>query len=977
MFFAGALLAKYKLESLRAVILQAAASRTGIQLHLDSVAITGLRGLRADGVVTRVEPSGGPVIQVLVPSVYLYIDVVDLLYGEVSIERLQADDAVICIERSPGQEWFSGDALAAGSGLELRGDQPFRVTGKRCRLELVNIVGPDRQVIEDLEFDAYRLAGSGDIRGSVVGAVGGSTGRRLGIDIQFRSPEDFELRASCDEVSADDVNALFPGKQPLVVSGRARPQLRVSGYPNGTVLLALEGSFEELAVRNQPEFVGPAKGTVTLLGQYDRSRRLLTVTTGKVDSDQIAGTLEGSVMFGKRTPPILDVRFEASRLPMAGFLDILWEGRLDEYGVLECALKEPHEVIIEIKGSAETPAISGRLSAGGADLSFAPKDNKYPRGNLQFGLMEATWDAETKTPKGTFSIVGGSLDHEQSGLAATNITGLLTLDSREVRIAPLNAVIAENSLVGTVSHDLAKRETRISVTGTLQGLENTFLHTAIKDTVLSGAASVKGEATIAANKWTMRAEAEATQLQVDYSWWFRKPAGMGLSGTVEGEFRPRRSGQIRTDMTASGSHIASVVDLVHNGSRWALAKTEALSDVLDIITVGKCLRIPYRVQGTTATEGRYVWQRSQETGRSWKATTECKIDEIVVQAQGAEAPMRLKGATVHAEMNKGTSSTGDLNLKAQQAWMPPIGTLWFVPLRPDPELLKKYPPTERAWKYDLSAASLEVPPWRGEEFKGEAYSNRDSIGLPSFGAKIGNGTLSGRYAKTQSPPQYTTTAKWNAVPATYFIQHLKLPEVFSGPISGEVTYTVTQGSPGALSGEGRFEAKNGRFSADYIFTTLAEQLKGEMGAVPPFLDFSTFSADVQFQDRVVKTPKLLLEYGDAFKMQGAGQFERGGDLNYQLTVKVSPDTAALIPVLRDNFNVQGHRLAKQDIELGFQLTGATDKPKGELAKAPPITVTLMSGALEVTSEAFQVIDAPRKILLDLLRIGGGIMGAAK
>jgi hypothetical protein len=54
--------------------------------------------------------------------------------------------------------------------------------------------------------------------------------------------------------------------------------------------------------------------------------------------------------------------------------------------------------------------------------------------------------------------------------------------------------------------------------------------------------------------------------------------------------------------------------------------------------------------------------------------------------------------------------------------------------------------------------------------------------------------------------------------------------------------------------------------------------------------------------------------------------------------------------------------------------GPLFNPQGELTEAPGLGVTLVSSALELTNDAMRVIDIPRKVLLDLLRIGGGIVG---
>ena len=210
------------------------------------------------------------------------------------------------------------------------------------------------------------------------------------------------------------------------------------------------------------------------------------------------------------------------------------------------------------------------------------------------------------------------------------------------------------------------------------------------------------------------------------------------------------------------------------------------------------------------------------------------------------------------------------------------------------------------------------------------------------------------------------------MPASYFIQHFNFPEVLSGRISGEVAYSLDRDDPGTLTGNGSFEVKDGQFNADLLFS----QLQGEMTALPPSLRFAYIRADVEFEKDLVRTPHLQL-VSEGIKLEGSGRFVRDGDMDYYIKAAISPETASAIPVLRENFNIQGHRIAQQDIELAFNVSGPTFSPSGQLAELPPASVTLVSGALEVTSEAFRVIDVPRRILLDLLRIAGGIVGPPK
>jgi hypothetical protein len=131
-----------------------------------------------------------------------------------------------------------------------------------------------------------------------------------------------------------------------------------------------------------------------------------------------------------------------------------------------------------------------------------------------------------------------------------------------------------------------------------------------------------------------------------------------------------------------------------------------------------------------------------------------------------------------------------------------------------------------------------------------------------------------------------------------------------------------------------------------------------------------------FSNDRVATPDVSL-ISEGLTMNAEGAFVTGGDLDYEVRVSIDPETAARVPALRDNLNLEGHRLAQQDVQLAFHLSGPMIKPRGRLAEAPPVSVTLVTGGLEVVNEAVRVIDTPRKVLMDLLKIGGGIVGAGR
>jgi len=113
------------------------------------------------------------------------------------------------------------------------------------------------------------------------------------------------------------------------------------------------------------------------------------------------------------------------------------------------------------------------------------------------------------------------------------------------------------------------------------------------------------------------------------------------------------------------------------------------------------------------------------------------------------------------------------------------------------------------------------------------------------------------------------------------------------------------------------------------------------------------------------------------KVTGEGVWVMEGDMDYNVNIAVTPDMAEQLPILRDSFNVEGFRMTQRDIELGFHITGPTFSPTGELAGMPPVGVTLVSGAAEMTGEAMKLLDTPRQMLFSIFRIGGGILGATR
>ena len=82
-----------------------------------------------------------------------------------------------------------------------------------------------------------------------------------------------------------------------------------------------------------------------------------------------------------------------------------------------------------------------------------------------------------------------------------------------------------------------------------------------------------------------------------------------------------------------------------------------------------------------------------------------------------------------------------VEVRADEAWMPPLNTEWFVSVRPDPADYPDYKPEFENWTYKLAAGALEVPPWKGTDFQGSGYTTQDRSGLHNYAAVIDGGSI--------------------------------------------------------------------------------------------------------------------------------------------------------------------------------------------------------------------------------------------
>jgi len=972
LFTGGVFFVKYKLEGLRATVEQEVQTRTGAQLHAGAVLVNGLRGLRIDEVEVSVDSESGPDIQFWAPVAYVHIDIAELFYGHVVVERVEVDGAAIRFTRAADKDWITPGGVSFPELTHLTSTPSFRLMGKNGTLELVNVVGDTRLQISNFGFDISRLPDSPDFTAKLSGKIAPESGRDFKVDLRYASMEDFDLRMACAQITAEDVGIVFPASQRLLASGTMSPSVRISGYPDMTLIVAFEAPFEHVAVRNQPAFIGPADGTVRGVAHYDSGADLLTLTAAKVESQQVGGNVEGSVSFAQ-TPPVLDLKLEAIHLPLKDALNYSIADRADQLAGVDLTLQEPYQLLMTLKGTTEAPviAVSGDVAAG--KFEFAPKDPRYPRGSLTLGRMTLAWDSQAAGPVGSFTVLDGTLRHEAMGLSAEKVAGTLTFDKDKVSVEPFNAEITGNPFTGSLVYDTAQKRVTLSVNGVIGALEKTLAGRAGPVTV-AGSASIRGTLTGTQQALVLDGDVDATQAEIRCLDWFVKPAGVGVTGRhLRAEIKPGKLMAFSGEVSAVSCEGTVKGSLERSGKGgWRLSGFEAAVNKLDVPAVGRCIPLPYRIGGGAGRNGRVVYAREGSGEQDWRLEASAYLEDMSLLPEGGDAPLHFKELQAGVVLTNKPSPAGVVTLAAKEGLMPALRGMWFAPIKRE----RRANEVERRWTFELSGESVEVPPWKGTNFKGAAYVERTRAGFDQYSADIaGGGKITGSYTRSREDNVYSVAMEWRSVPVTYLIDQMNYPHVVSGPSTGKLEYSMDRDDPRTVKGRGHIAIQDGQFSADFLLNRLEGHLEAnQLTSLPLGLKFSQLETDLEFQEDRVKTGNLLLK-ASGLTVTGNGYFITHGDMDYDLRVAFSPDLAEKIPALRDNLNLKGLRMAQQNVELAFNVKGPTFNPTGELTETPAVGITLVSGALELTSEAMKVIDIPRKVLVDLLRIGGGLVGA--
>ncbi|MBI2424503.1 MAG: hypothetical protein HYV27_16855 [Candidatus Hydrogenedentes bacterium] len=973
---AAILFLKYQLEGIRVLLIQQAQKRAGIQLDAGSVKVNGLNGLLIDDLTVALNSKSGPAVVVQVPRAILDIDLVDLVYGQPVLERLRIDNARIVLDRPLEHEWFAADL---GESPALGDPFPFRALGKNCTLEVHNLLGEAGITVSSLDVDITRLTESPDLYVRLTGLLNGRTENTLDINPRYAHLDDFDLRVQGEALRVEDLSQLVPDLKQVLASGQAAPNVRVAGYPGSMLVVNVEMPFQGLEFQQEIPLQMARNGQLSVLAHYDTVRHELNLTTAQVKTDRMRGRLDGTVSLAE-TSPNLNLRLELTEMPVNDLLRYIWQEDLSAFGDLTLVVEDPYSLQVTFVGPLSTPQIAVNAGVNAGKIVFDPKSTQLPAGELEFGAMKFGWNSETGEPSGSLALHGGSLTHQESGITIGNISGTLNLAPDAIFIDPLNATILGNPAVGSIRYLTQENRTEFAVSGSFANIEQTQFAKHGTDLTLAGAlTAIQCKGSLTAKAVSLDLSADATQLYAAHEWWLEKPIGTGA--TLEGvhiDIVPRKSVHVKGAAIIDGLRLNTEAEIRHAGKTWQLEKVLIDSGSLSLLSMAKCLRIPYGAQSGQGTEGYFKWLRFPGEDKHVEVQIGGKVETAAVTARDVPVPLVFEGAQVDVTFGiQNGYRTGTLNLHAQNAALPPFGSRWLLPMVPDdPAVRALYPKIERDWTYTLTAGKLSYPPWNGTNFHGEGFSNKAESGLSSFDAVIAEGgTVSGSYRVLEAENIGTLKAAWKATPSEFILNHLTLPRLLSGLMDGSVDYSVDYDDPQTLRGAGSFTIVNGQFSADYLFKQFEEQIEGKVFSLPPSLKFSQLKADLELAGDVIHTKNIVLD-SPVLKLTGDGKFVMGGDMDHNIRLSISPEIAARIPLIRASFNVEGFRNSQTDIELAFHLTGPSFNPKLEVVGLPGVGEIISSGVVEVGSEVIRVIDLPRQILLDLFKIGGGIAGAA-
>lgn len=980
----GALFIKYRLEDARDLSAAAVRARLGVEFGFDALQAEGLRSLHVSGLHMAAPVPGVGRVTMDVDALRLRLSFWDLIQGRAAIGSAQVDGGRVVIDRGSLPE-ARRTAPGSGAGFDFSPAwlPPITLSGRNCQVEIRSASQADTMLIEDIEF---RFDNRPDIPETTlsISAHADAAGNTaiLSARAAWRHRDAFDASVEVKNLSRPHIAQA--ATLPDGFDGRLSARLHVWSREEHRVMARLEAELDQLRipVPEAPIPLHDLDAVVHALVQWDRSSRRVDIHGGTLTTPLATAVIGGHLDLADGQP-VLDITATLSDVPFDSLLSAVLPEALAAAGTLEAEIDEGAAITLTARGPLSAPALSLAAVVPEATVAFTPANSTLPRGAMRLKNATLRWDDFSGLPTGLATIADGAIIAEPLGLSATALMGTLVLDEAGPALRPVSAMISDRPWSGTAQYHLASGALDFQVSGALTDIEDTPLHDLVEKLWLSGEIAFRGSGRYGPDgRVQISASADVTRGGVAFEWWLNKPIGVGASiHNIDVLIEPGNKLEVQGEAAIEDTQLLARFHYVPHNGRWQTQHIRLDLPHLEINSAGKCIQIPYTAVGGACRDGFYEWTPAGQQIGDNISTFGGQFDYVSFLPDGGDHPLVCHDAAVTVTMTniEGLERHGEIVVHAASAQVPPFGEDWLLPIGPtDQEYQDKYPEEPRPMTYKLSADTISVPPWEGREFAGEVYSNEEETGFHFFRAKAGDGRLEGVYRHEREENIMHLQATWDSIPAAYIIRHLELPEVLAGDITGEVAYVVDQDDPRTtMRAEGHFVVERAHFIVEQLGQMLMEEIGGSIIALhPDALAFDRVASDVHIVGDTIRTDNLIIQ-SEGITITGNGVWVMDGDLDYRVDVAVSPDLADQIPVLRDNFNVQGFRLTQRNIELGFHITGPTFRPTGQLAGLPPVGVTLVSGAAEMTGEAIRLFDMPRQMFMSVFRIGGGILGATR
>ena len=985
LFSGGFLYVRYKLLSIKANFEKEISQKVNGKLSVGTIIPNGLRGLRIDDISLQMDYKGLKA-DVLIPRTIVHVNWINLLYGDWSFDRIEISQSDIKVNIEDPSFWKEIQKSSGGSApIDLK-DISFRIVGERNTISILGLIPEHELQLKGLRFDCYRLSDSPEIRLKTETAISYlpeiPEETKIDLDMRFRSIEDFDVRASADKIFLTQLEKVISFSDILYSEGSLIPSLRIAGYPNQTLILAIETSFENIRAKSPNIPFQTITGEITALADIKLSEKRLRITTADITSPEFDGSLSGLIFLDKPSPE-LDLTLEVRKIPLVDIITSFTQQQIKPYGDFVLTFDQLNNLRFGIRGLFSKPILEALADVTNGTLQFTPTRSDLPSFRANLELVKVGWVTEGKLPKGTLVLKEGVVEYAPLNIKVDGISATCVLDTNEITIDSLSGVYNNSPITVKGTYNVQNKLGNFAVSGTLNSLEKLPFLKKDDDVSLSGNATFQAVIGYQPEKITAQINAELTSADIGFEWWFQKRAGIGATiPRLNITYIPQKTLSIEGSALLESTPLNATFEYAYYNKKFNLRKVNITTDALDINTASKCLRVPYEGRGGIGTNGTFLWEkktRAPKYGETMKIGVD--IDWASFLAKDTEIPLEAKGVSLQAFVDERdpNNRTRIFTITAKEATIPPIGVKWLLPLRSKEEaeaerIRKNEPPSPpENWTFALTAEKITMNPWEGTNFKGIAYNKPQISGLDRFSAQVGDGTLEGSYSVTNPENISVLKAKWKNIPVIYLVRHLNLPEAMEGNCTGKVEFSLDLDDSNTLTGKGAFQVVNGKVKTDLFLSRFVPEMSP--ANFPSTLPFYTFTSDVQMEKDLVKTPNVQFR-SEGLQIDGKGQFIIDGDMDYDLSLTLSPQLASQIAVIRDSFNIRGHQIIQNPIQLGFRVHGPSFSPKGQVKELPPLGVTLVSGAAEITTEAFRVIDIPRKILVDLLKLGGGVIGSA-